>query len=119
MKFTPSHEWISLHDSIGTVGITYYAVNELGEIVYLELPKIGMKVKAGDEVAVLESTKAAADIYTPVSGVIVAVNDRLSQNLEKLHLSPESEGWLFKIELQDPKELDKLLDKPSYEKLIQ
>lgn len=119
MKFTPSHEWITLKGNIGTVGITAHAVGELGEIVYVELPTLGHKIKAGEEIAVLESTKAAADIYSPVSGKIIEVNANLASELDKLHSSPEKEGWLFKIELQNPKEYDSLLAKDDYQKLIQ
>ncbi|HSW73341.1 MAG TPA: glycine cleavage system protein GcvH [Chlamydiales bacterium] len=119
MKFTPSHEWITLQGNIGTVGITAHAVGELGEIVYIDLPKLGHKIKAGEEIAILESTKAAADIYSPVTGKITEVNSDLLTELDKLHSSPQKEGWLFKIELQNPKEYDSLLSKDSYQQLIE
>jgi len=118
MHFTQSHEWISVENGIGIVGITDFAQHELGEIVYVELPPVGKKVKAGEEIAVLESTKAAADIYTPVSGEIVAINQQLQHSVEKINLAAESEGWLFKIRLADPKELDLLLGKESYLQLV-
>lgn len=108
MKFTESHEWIEVENGVGTVGITELAQQELGEVVYIELPLVGKKVKAGEEVAVLESTKAAADIYSPVSGEIVEINP-----------APQKEGWLFKIRLSDTKELDLLLDKDAYLTLVQ
>lgn len=118
MKFTESHEWISVEGGVGVVGITQEAQRELGEVVHLELPTLGKEVKAGEEVAVLESTKAAADIYSPVSGKIVAVNEELVQQLEKINAFPEKEGWLFKIQLTHPAELERLLDRKEYTALV-
>ncbi len=106
MKFTDSHEWVEVEGDVGIVGITEHAKKELGEIVYLELPKIGNVLKAGEEAAVIESTKAAVDIYAPVSGKIVEVNEG-------------SKGdWLFKVKLSLPSELDTLLSKEQYDLLI-
>ena len=110
MKFAPSHEWIRVEKGIGTVGITDYAQSELGDIVYIELPSVGKAVQAGEEAVVLESTKAAADIYSPVSGEIVAVNESLIKDPQRINRSAEEEGWLFKIRLSNPKELDGLLE---------
>lgn len=117
--FTDSHEWIKVEGSFGLVGITDYAQKELGEIVYIELPKVGQKVKAGDEISVLESTKAAADIYSPVSGKVVAVNETVKASPGSINSSAENEGWLFRIELSNLKEIDKLLSRSDYQKLIQ
>lgn len=114
MKYSESHEWIEVANGIGTVGVTDHAQKELGDIVYVELPKIGKQVKAGEEAAVLESTKAAADVYSPVSGTIFEINMSLSQASEKVNQSPEKEGWLFKIKLNDMNELNQLLDAESY-----
>ncbi|MEN9344274.1 MAG: glycine cleavage system protein [Chlamydiota bacterium] len=111
MKFTASHEWIRIDGDVGTVGITHYAQQELGEIVYIELPSVGKKVKAGDEVAVIESTKAAADVYAPVSGEITEINQSLCDFARQVNRSAEKEGWLFKIRLHDPAELGTLLDR--------
>lgn len=119
MKYTESHEWISIKNRLGRVGISSYAQNELGEVVFIQLPKIGEKVKAGEEVAVLESTKAAADIYSPVSGVITAVNENLLKNPQLLNASAEKEGWLFEIELSDPSELENLLNENRYRGMIE
>lgn len=113
MKFTDTHEWIIVKDGVGTVGVTDYAQKELGEIVYVELPKVGSTVKKGQEVVVLESTKAAADVYSPVSGEIVEVNTALRSASELVNNSPESGGWLYKISISDPAEFDALLDKES------
>jgi glycine cleavage system H protein len=116
--FTESHEWIAVSGNRGKVGITKHAQNELGEIVYVELPKLGDMVQVGVEVCVLESTKAAADVYAPVSGKILAVHEVLKQNTHSLNDDPESSGWLFEIELSNPKELDRLMNKDEYQALI-
>ena len=118
MRYTDSHEWISIDGKIGTVGISIHGKQELGDIVYVELPRLGTVVKQGDEIAVLESTKAAADIYTPVSGKIVEINTDLSGDLTSLNSDPESLGWLFKIELAKVDELEKLLDTSQYQELF-
>ncbi|MCB1148853.1 MAG: glycine cleavage system protein GcvH, partial [Chlamydiia bacterium] len=99
MKYAESHEWISLEGDIGTVGVSEYAQSELGDIVYVELPQVGKSLKQGEEVAVLESTKAAADVYTPVGGEIVAVNDKLSSESDLINRAAEGEGWIYKIRL--------------------
>lgn len=116
--FTESHEWLQLKGNIATVGITDYAQNELGEIVYIELPKVGDKVKAGQEICVLESTKAAADVYAPVSGKIVAVNDALRADPSSINKTAESTSWFFQIELTHPQELDHLMNEKHYHALI-
>jgi len=115
MKFTETHEWIDIEDGIGTVGVTDYAQKELGDIVYVELPKVGSEVKKGQEAVVLESTKAAADVYSPVSGKIVEVNAALNNASELVNTSPEKGGWLFKLVLEDLEEFDSLLDKQTYQ----
>jgi glycine cleavage system H protein len=108
-KYTPSHEWIEMSGSQGTVGITNYAKGEFGDIVYIQLPLIGKKVLSGEEVVVLESTKAAADIYSPVSGEIVEVNASLQNDLSLLNQDPEGKGWLFKMTLSQESEKESLL----------
>lgn len=107
MRYTDSHEWVSLDGKIGTVGITDYAQKELGEIVYIDLPKEGQVVKRGDVVCVLESTKAAVDVYAPLSGKIIQINQELKQ---KLPVSQGAIEWLFKIECSQLNEWDDLLD---------
>jgi glycine cleavage system H protein len=116
MKFTESHEWIKVDGEVAVVGVTDYAQSELGDIVYVELPEVGSVVKAGDDIVVLESTKAAADVYTPVTGEIVEVNVALSDASEEINKDPQGNGWLFKIKLKDTAELDKLMDLPAYKK---
>lgn len=118
MFYTQSHEWIRVNGNIGTVGISEYAQHELGEIVYVELPKVGQVVESGKEVAVLESTKAAADVYAPVSGKVVAVNGDLKDNPGLVNQMPQESGWLFQVELANPKQLDHLFKEADYQKLI-
>jgi glycine cleavage system H protein len=115
MKFTDSHEWICVDDNVGIVGITEHARGELGEVVYIELPKLGKQLAKAKEAAVLESTKAAADIYCPMSGKVIEVNDNA---LKAINHAPESEGWLFKIEIENLSELDNLMDREEYHELI-
>jgi glycine cleavage system H protein len=114
-KFAESHEWIEAGaDGVGTVGISNFAQDALGDIVFVELPAVGRTVAAKDQVAVVESVKSVSDIYSPVSGEIVAVNSDLTGSPETINASAESEGWLFKIKLSNPAELDTLLDPAAY-----
>jgi glycine cleavage system H protein len=115
-KFTESHEWIAIEGDIGTVGVTNHAQEELGDIVYVELPEIGKKVGASEEAVVLESTKAAADVYSPASGTILEINETLNDQSELVNSSAEQDGWLFKVKIDNLSELDKLMDLAAYEK---
>lgn len=118
MKYTETHEWVEMKNGVGVVGITDHAQKELGDIVYVELPKEGKAVKAGEEIAVLESTKAAADVYSPISGTIVSVNTALTSQSELVNQSPEKDGWLFKIKPSNENETDKLMDAAKYQAMI-
>lgn len=119
MKFTDSHEWIEMETAdTARVGITTFAQKELGDIVYVELPIVQKQVNANQEVAVLESTKAAADIYSPVSGMILEANSKLSNTPELINQSPEQEGWIYKIRLSNPSEIDLLMDKIEYQEML-
>lgn len=118
MLYTSSHEWILIEGASAKVGITDYAQKELGEIVYIDLPKVGQRVRQGEEVCVLESTKSAADIYAPVSGVITAINDLVRQTPSLLNRAPESAGWLFQIALSHPQEASQLLNSSEYKKSL-
>ncbi len=118
MRYSKTHEWVLVEGKIATIGITEYAQKELGEVVYIELPKEGMDIKIGEEVCVLESTKAAADIYTPLSGKIVSTNLFLKENCSAINHSPEEKGWLFKLEITHPEELEDLVDRVSYYALV-
>jgi glycine cleavage system H protein len=115
LKYAASHEWVRVDNGdVVTVGISDYAQLEMTELVYVELPEVGRTFNANDEVAVVESVKSASDIYTPVSGEIVEVNESLTDNPAKVNESPFNDGWLFKIRLSDPAELDALLDPDGY-----
>jgi glycine cleavage system H protein len=114
VRYTESHEWVALDGQIGTVGITEYAQKELGEIVYIELPKVGQIVKQGEEISVLESTKAAADVYAPVSGKVVAVNEAVRKTPDLLNRAAETHGWLLRIELSHLAEWDRLMSREQY-----
>jgi glycine cleavage system H protein len=118
LKYTDSHEWARL-DSDGTVavGITFHAQERLGDLVYVENPALGKSFRKGQECAVVESVKAAADIYAPVSGEVVAVNGELAANPEKINQDAYA-AWMFKVRPSDPAELDSLLDATAYQKLI-
>jgi glycine cleavage system H protein len=115
IKYTDSHEWIKVDGNVGTVGITEYARKELGEIIFLEFPKIGQYLQRAKEAAVLESTKAAADVYSPVSGKVIQSNEAALASINEL---PESEGWLFKLEIENVAHLDTLLDRAEYLDLV-
>jgi len=96
-QITETHEWIEIHEAIATIGLEQKAVDEIGEIVFVELPKIGAQVKAGDEICVLESTKAAIDLYTPLDGTVVSVNEKLLDDISLLNSDAENEGWLYRL----------------------
>jgi len=118
LKYSKEHEWIKVENGVGTVGITQYAQEQLGDIVFVELPSIGREVEKMEAVAVVESVKAASDIYTPVSGKIVEINEELNSSPNLINEDPYGKGWIFKIELKEPKELDELLSAEEYERLI-
>lgn len=107
-KSKDSHEWVKIDKNLATVGITAYAKKEIGEIVNVDLPIVGKVVKAQEEVCIIESTKSAIDIYSPISGKIVEVNNKLIENVSLINSSPEKDGWLFKIESTNLKELEDL-----------
>ncbi|PRD38366.1 UNVERIFIED_CONTAM: gcvH [Trichonephila clavipes] len=114
LKYAASHEWARLEGDVVTVGITDHAQDALGDLVYVELPTVGDQVSAGDEAGVVESVKAASDIYAPVSGEIFAVNDSLADTPETVNSEPYEGGWLYKIKASDVSELDKLLSADEY-----
>ena len=118
MKFTKTHEWISQVGKSYNVGITRHARAEIGELAHVEFPKIGSFVKAGDDACVIESTKAAVVIHSPASGKIVAINEKLKSNIDLINQDPEKEGWLYQIEITEPRELDALLSLLDYDQLI-
>lgn len=117
-KYTQEHEWVQLDGDLGIVGVTDHAAGELGDIVYVDLPEVGAEFSAGDSVGSIESVKAVADLYLPVSGEIVEVNEALDGDPAMVNNSPLDDGWLFKVKLADPGELDSLLDAAGYEELL-
>jgi glycine cleavage system H protein len=113
-KFTPDHEYIRVEGSTGIVGITPYAQEQLGDIVFVELPEVGKVLRKGDEAAVVESVKAASEIYAPVSGTVAEVNNVLTSEPGLVNSDPENGGWMFKIAIENAAELDTLLDADGY-----
>ena len=118
LKYAESHEWLKEESDAFTCGITDYAQEELSDVVFVELPEIGKEVKKGETLCVVESVKAASDIYAPISGVVTAVNDLLGDAPEKVNADPYGEGWICKIDASDKSELDQLLNADSYQAQI-
>ena len=116
VKFSKEHEWITLDGDIGTIGITKHATEMLGDIVFVELPEKGSSVVKDGNAGVVESTKAASDVYTPVSGEVVENNQSIIDDPAKINLDPESEAWFFKLKIKDKSELESLMNKEEYEK---
>ncbi len=120
LRYTNSHEWISaVENGVITVGITDHAQDQLGDVVFVELPDVGQKVSAGDPIAVIESVKTASDIYAPMAGTIVAVNDVLDTAPETINGSPFKDGWLFRIEVTDAGARESLLDAAGYKQAVE
>ena len=117
-KYSKDHEWVSCSNNIVLVGITNYAQESLGDIVFIELPKIGRLVNAGDQVGVIESVKAASELYTPVSGEIIEVNIELQKSPQIINEDPENAGWYMKIKLNNADELKKLMNLNEYKEII-
>ena len=115
MRFTKDHEWVEVDGDIATVGITAYAAEQLGDVVFVETPDVGKTVKAGDAFAVVESVKAASDVYAPLSGEVVAANEVLAGAPETVNAEPEAGGWFAKIRVADPAEYEALMDREAYE----
>jgi glycine cleavage system H protein len=119
IKFTEDHEWILMEGDIGTIGITDYAQEQLGDVVFIELPEAGKTLVKGDEAAVVESVKAASEIYVPVSGEVTEANDALAEDPAQVNSDPLGEGWFFKIKLSDPSELADLMDAAAYKTYVE
>ena len=118
IKFTKDHEWIAVDGETGVVGITEYAQHALGDIVFVELPEVGREVAQGKEAAVVESVKAASEVYAPVSGEVTASNAALSDDPAKVNADPEGDGWFFKIKLSDAGEVAKLMSRDQYDEFV-
>jgi glycine cleavage system H protein len=116
--FTEDHEWIDIDGDIGTVGISDYAQGQLGDIVFVDVPEEGKQLAKGDEAAVVESVKAASDVYSPVSGTVIEGNAALADDPSLVNTDPEAEGWFYKITLSDPAEVAALMDETAYESFV-
>lgn len=118
LKFTPDHEWVNVEGDSATVGITPFAQEKLGDLVFVELPKPGAVLEAGAAAAVVESVKAASDVYSPIKGEVTEVNERVVDDPTLVNSDPTGQGWLFKLKITDRASLDKLMDEPAYQALI-
>ncbi len=118
LKYTEEHEWIAMEEDIATIGISDFAQSQLGDVVFVELPEVGDELEAGKPFGVVESVKAVSDVYSPLSGEVVEINEELPDAPETLNTSPYEDGWLIKIRLNNPQELDDLLDADAYQELI-
>ena len=117
MKYTSEHEWVRVEGEVATVGITPFAQEKLGDLVFVELPAVGSATEQGASVATVESVKAASDVYAPISGEVVAVNDKVVSEPGLVNSAPTGDGWLFKLKIGDRSQLEKLLDEEAYNKL--
>ena len=118
LKFTADHEWARLEGEVVTIGITDYAQDQLGELVYVELPETGIDVSAGQDVVVIESVKAAGDIKSPVNGTVIEVNQALSNEPETVNEDPTGEGWFYRVRVSSAADLDALMDESAYQDLV-
>jgi glycine cleavage system H protein len=118
LRFSPTHEWVSLQDDVATVGISKFAVDQLSDLTLIELPAVGTRLTAGKSFGEVESVKSVSDLYAPVSGEVVEVNDHLSGNVQLLSDDPYGAGWLIKLRVDDPSSLSQLMDHDAYEKKV-
>jgi len=118
VRYTEDHEYIRVEGKTGVVGITKYAQDQLGDIVFVELPSVGQKLKKGDEAAVVESVKAASDVYSPISGTVIEGNPALADDPAIINNDPEGAGWFFKLEVTDPSEFEGLMDEAAYRSFV-
>ncbi|MBW7850477.1 MAG: glycine cleavage system protein GcvH [Rhodospirillales bacterium] len=118
IRFTSEHEWVRVENGVGTVGVSDYAQSQLGDVVFVELPAVGSSLNKGAEAAVVESVKAASEIYAPLSGEVVAINDDLVAQPGTVNEDPMEKGWFFKLRLTDPGELATLMDQAGYDEYV-
>ena len=118
-RYTESHEWVRLEGEVATVGITDHAQTALGDVVFVELPEVGREVGANEACAVVESVKAASDVYAPVAGRVVEANGRLSEDPGLINRDPSGEGWFYKLEVADAAALDELMDEAGYQRFVE
>ncbi len=119
LRYTKEHEWIRLEGGRGVVGVTHYAQDQLGDVVFVELPEVGREVRAGESFGAVESVKSVSDVYAPVSGRVVAVNEALADAPEQVNRDPYGQGWLIAVELNDPSEIAGLLTAEQYRALVE
>lgn len=119
LKFTEDHEWIRVDGDVGTVGITDHAQEQLGDLVFAELPEVGANLDQGAEACVVESTKAASEVYAPVAGEVLEVNPALADDPGKINSDPMGDGWLMKIKISDAAQLEKLMDEGAYKEFVE
>ena len=117
--FTQDHEWVDVDGDVGTVGISEYAQSQLGDVVFVDVPEAGKTLSKGDEAAVVESVKAASDVYSPVSGTVTEGNAALTDDSSLVNFDAEAAGWFFKLTLSDPSELDSLMDEAAYATFVE
>jgi glycine cleavage system H protein len=118
LKYTPDHEWLLIENDSATVGITQFAQEQLGDLVFVELPKLGAVLQSGGAAAVVESVKAASDVYAPIGGEVTEVNPRVTEDPTLINSDPTGAGWLFKMKIADKSQLDKLMDEQAYQALV-
>jgi glycine cleavage system H protein len=118
VKYSKEHEWVKLDGDVATIGITQHAQEQLGDVVFVELPSVGKKVSKGGDAAVVESVKAASEVYAPVTGEVVEVNGELTGDPALVNRGAESEGWFMKVKIADPSELSELMDKSAYDQFV-
>ena len=118
MRFTKDHEWVELDGDVATVGITAYAADQLGDVVFVETPEVGKTIGKGENLAVVESVKAASDVYAPVSGEVVEANAALADTPETVNAEPEKSGWFARLKVSDPSEVEALMDRAAYEDFL-
>ncbi|MFQ5958242.1 MAG: glycine cleavage system protein GcvH [Alphaproteobacteria bacterium] len=119
LRYTKQHEWVRVDGDVAVVGISDYAQEQLGDIVFVELPEVGKSVKRSDEAAVVESVKAASEVYAPLSGEVIEVNAALADTPEKVNSDPTGDGWFMKIKPSDPSEIDNLMDEAAYRTFVE
>jgi glycine cleavage system H protein len=119
LKFTEDHEWVLLEGNVATIGVSNYAQEQLGDVVFVEVPEVGSDLSKGDELAVVESVKAASEVYSPVSGSVIEVNGDLEDSPTLVNEDPNGGGWFAKIEVSDPTEIDELMDEAAYKTYVE
>ena len=117
-RFTKDHEWVRLDGDLAAIGITDFAQSQLGDVVYVELPEVGRRLEQGKAAAVVESVKAASDVFAPVSGEVAEVNEELAADPARVNADPMGEGWFLKLRLADPKEFEALIDEAAYQRFV-